>query len=614
MNVTDTLILEDRMSQTLKAVQVALDHASASARISQVNMEQMRKTYGDTSIEAAKATLEWSRNAKQVENLQNKLEKLNTEQQKVNDSLQEAATSSNKMTGIYAGIGSAVGNIAANLAIQLGQGLKSAVGEAINTASDLVEVQNVVDVAFGNSAKEINDWSRTALTQFGLNELSAKQFTGTMGAMLKSSGLTGDAVTQMSMSIAGLAGDMASFYNLDPSEAFMKLRSGISGETEPLKQLGINMSVANLEAFALSQGITKAYNSMSQAEQMTLRYNYLMQATADAQGDFARTSNTFANQQRILNENWKRLTAALATGVLPVLTQLLSFGNRLINSAMEVIAKIQELTQNAQFMEGLFENLIIVIGALTPLFGYLAVQAAIAGANMIKTGVAAAWAGRQALLAGLKAAGAWLLANAPIILAIAAVGALILVFVKFNKVVEQVLNFCIDKFFDFVETCLSGIRLIAEAIDKVFKSNLTEGVDKLSKMAETARGAAKKGTHEMQKWLENVGKTDYVANLTAKVNQQTGANKTDNPLAKAMSGNAIKTKQQGAIELKEEDVKMLNELATRDFMIRYQTLSPSVNFGNVTVNENADFGQLVDMFATGVTEAANNNLNSGTGK
>lgn len=612
--IKDTLILEDKMSQTIKAVQVALDHAAASTKIAQTEMEMMKKTYGDTSIEAAKATLAWSKQAQQTINLENKLKKLKQEQQKVNNELKKTAQVSSKVqTGMLA-LGSAIGTIGANLLMQAGQMLKNSIGQAIETASDLVEVQNVVDVAFGNSAKEINDWSRTALTQYGLNELSAKQFTGTMGAMLKSSGLTGDAVTEMSTSIAGLAGDMASFYNLDPSEAFMKLRSGISGETEPLKQLGINMSVANLEAYALAQGITKAYNDMSQAEQTTLRYNYLMQATADAQGDFARTSNTFANQQRILNENWKRLTAALATGVLPVLTQLLSFGNRLINSAMEVIAKIQGLTQNAQFMEGLFENLIIIMGALIPLFGYLAVQAAIVGASMIKTGVAAAWAGRQAFLAGLKTAGAWLLANWPIGLAIVAVGLLILIFVKFNKVVEQVLNFCIDRFFDFVNIYLSGVRVIANAIDSVFKTNLTQGVDKLSEMAETARSAAKKGAHEMQKWLENVGKTDYVANLTAKVNQQTGANKTDNPLAKAMSGDAIKTKQQGAVELKEEDVKMLNELATRDFMIRYQTLSPSVNFGNVTVNENADFGQMVDMFTTGVTEAANNNLNSGTGK
>lgn len=194
--------------------------------------------------------------------------------------------------------------------------------EGISLASDLLEVQNVIDVTFGqDGAKIIEDFSKSAANNFGLSELSAKQFTGTLGAMLKSMGLNDSAVRDMSTSLAGLAGDMASFYNLDPEEAFEKLRSGISGETEPLKQLGINMSVANLEAYALSQGIETAYNSMSQAEQATLRYNYLMQATADAQGDFARTSDSYANQQRILELNMQNLASTIGSAVLPYLTE-----------------------------------------------------------------------------------------------------------------------------------------------------------------------------------------------------------------------------------------------------------------------------------------------------
>lgn len=170
---------------------------------------------------------------------------------------------------------------------------------SINLASDLTEVQNVVDVTFGDNAEKINAWAKNAATAFGMSELQAKQFNGTMGAMLKSMGLSSGEVLNMSKSLTGLAGDFASFYNLKPEEAFEKLRSGISGETEPLKQLGINMSVANLEAYALTQGITKQYKEMSQAEQATLRYNYLMSVSADAQGDFARTSDSLANQLRI---------------------------------------------------------------------------------------------------------------------------------------------------------------------------------------------------------------------------------------------------------------------------------------------------------------------------
>ena len=140
----------------------------------------------------------------------------------------------------------------------------------------------------------------------------------------------------MSTAMVGLAGDMASFYNLDHEEAFNKIRSGISGETEPLKQLGINMSVANLNAFALSQGIGKTYDSMTQSEQATLRYNYLMQATADAQGDFARTSDSFANQQKILKLNMENLATSIGSKVVPFLTQGTSAINGMLSGTMSL--------------------------------------------------------------------------------------------------------------------------------------------------------------------------------------------------------------------------------------------------------------------------------------
>ena len=169
---------------------------------------------------------------------------------------------------------------------------------AIDAASDLSEVQNVVDVTFGDSAGRIDAWSKEAGKAYGLTEKQAKQYTATIGAMLKSQGMADDEIVKTSTDLAGLAADMASFYNLDFDTAFQKIRSGISGETEPLKQLGINMSAANLEAFRLAQGIEKTYAAMSQSEQTALRYQYIMQATADAQGDFARTSDGYANASR----------------------------------------------------------------------------------------------------------------------------------------------------------------------------------------------------------------------------------------------------------------------------------------------------------------------------
>ena len=208
--------------------------------------------------------------------------------------------------------------------------------ECISLSSDLQEVQNVVDVTFGSMSDDINNFAKNAKKQFGLSELAAKQYASTMGAMLKSSGITGSPMKEMSKNITALAADMASFYNLDSETAFEKIRSGISGETEPLKQLGINMSVANLEAYAMTQGITKSYSAMSQAEQTLLRYNYLLSVTGDAQGDFARTSDSWANQTRILTENWKEFKALLGDALIPVLTKVV----KVLNVVLETLIKI----------------------------------------------------------------------------------------------------------------------------------------------------------------------------------------------------------------------------------------------------------------------------------
>ena len=215
---------------------------------------------------------------------------------------------------------------------------------AVGVASDLNEVQNVVDTTFGTEgALRINEWARNAAEAFGESELQAKQFTSTLGAMFKSMGVGQAATEGMSMSLAGLAGDMASFYNLDPTEAFEKLRSGISGETEPLKQLGINMSVVNLEALAMSMGIKKSYNEMTQAEQATLRYQYIMNATADAQGDFANTSDSLANQQRILQLEIQTLAAEIGQDLMPIAQEILTIARD----------GIQWITENKGALEGL---------------------------------------------------------------------------------------------------------------------------------------------------------------------------------------------------------------------------------------------------------------------
>lgn len=254
----------------------------------------------------------------------------------------------NKSTDAFSRLAKAIG------LVMIARKALDTIKTGIDYASDLAEVQNVVDVTFGSATEAINSWSKECLAAYGMNEVSAKRYAGTIGAMLKSSGLAGDAIVDMSKDMVGLAGDMASFYNLDLETAFEKIRSGISGETEPLKQLGINMSVANLEAYALSQGITTAYNEMSQAEQVMLRYNYLMSTTADAQGDFARTQDSYANQTRLLSESWLEFTGVMAEQLLPVLATIVSWLNNIVAF----------LTENADMVSAVLVGLATTVGIL----------------------------------------------------------------------------------------------------------------------------------------------------------------------------------------------------------------------------------------------------------
>lgn len=227
--------------------------------------------------------------------------------------------------------GQFIANMAVNGINSIIDGITGSINESIGLASDLVETQNVVDVTFEDSASTINKWAQEALNAYGITETKAKQYSSTLGAMLKSMGIADDQVLQMSMDMAGLAADMASFYNLDHDTAFEKIRSGISGENEPLKALGINMSVANLNAFALEKGMNKAFDKMSQAEQATLRYQYLLEATKDAQGDFARTGDSFSNEMRKLQTNLDRIKTEFGKGLLGVVTPAISLLNNVLS-------------------------------------------------------------------------------------------------------------------------------------------------------------------------------------------------------------------------------------------------------------------------------------------
>ena len=336
-----------------------------------------------------------------------------------------------------------IGEIGKKLTLGITAPLAGIAVAGVKLASDLAEVQNVVDTAFGDSAKEVDKWAKTAIESYGLSELSAKQFAGTMRAMLGSMGLSSSEADNMSMSLSSLAGDMASFYNLDPTEAFEKLRAGISGETEPLKALGINMSVVNMEAYALTQGINKSWNEMSAAEQATLRYNYIMENTKNAQGDFAKTNTGFANSMRVIQEQIKSIGASFGALLLPYLEKGLG-------KIREWLTALQNLSPEMEKKILLIAGIAAAIGPLLLIISkMLAFGSSIMGWG---AGISKALMAVKAGTSGIGAVMTVVFGPAGIVLlVIAAIAALVAGFMYLWKNNEDFRNFLINTWNSIVE-------------------------------------------------------------------------------------------------------------------------------------------------------------------
>jgi hypothetical protein len=200
----------------------------------------------------------------------------------------------------------------------------------VKLGSDLQEVQNVVDVSFPTMSKKVNDFAMNAAVSFGLSETMAKKYMGTTGAMAKAFGFTEKEAFNMGATITGLAGDMASFYNMSQDEAFTKLKGIFTGETEALKDVGVVMTQANLDQYALANGYNKTTSAMTEQEKVALRYKFVQQQLSLASGDFIRTSGSWANQVRILKLQFEGFKASIGQGLINLLTPLLQMINLLM--------------------------------------------------------------------------------------------------------------------------------------------------------------------------------------------------------------------------------------------------------------------------------------------
>lgn len=217
--------------------------------------------------------------------------------------------------------------------------------QCIELGSDLQEVQNVVDVTFPRMGSQVDAFAKEAAASFGLSETMAKRFTGTFGAMAKAFGFSEKAAYEMSTTLTGLAGDVASFYNISQDEAYTKLKSVFSGETETLKDLGVVMTQNALDAYALANGYGKTTQAMSEMEKVALRYQFVQDQLSASSGDFIRTSDSWANQVRILKLQFDSLKATIGQGLINVLTPVIKVINTIIGKLMSLANAFRSFTE-----------------------------------------------------------------------------------------------------------------------------------------------------------------------------------------------------------------------------------------------------------------------------
>ena len=217
--------------------------------------------------------------------------------------------------------------------------------ECVELGSDLAEVQNVVDVTFTTMSDKVNEFAKNAMTSAGLSETMAKRYVGTFGAMSKSFGFSESQAYDMSTALTQLTGDVASFYNISQDLAYIKLKSVFTGETETLKDLGVVMTQSALDQYALANGYGKTTSAMTEQEKVALRFAFVQKQLSAASGDFIRTSDSWANQVRVMQLQLQSLKATVGQGLINIFTPVLKVINILLGKLATLANAFKSFTE-----------------------------------------------------------------------------------------------------------------------------------------------------------------------------------------------------------------------------------------------------------------------------
>lgn len=324
-SLNDKLELQKKKLEILKKAyeeEVAQNGASSKAAVELA--KKMYQTQGE--IERTRQNIE--KYGKSLDDVTNKTKAQIKKAEELGDKLEKAGSKISK-AGSALTIGVTTPVIAAGAAIY-------------KYSSDLTEAENKTEAVFGNMTQYVKDWAQGSIDKIGMAKSTAYDAVSLFGDMATSMGLSRKEAADMSMSLVELSADLSSFKNISIEESQNALKSIFTGETETLKNLGIIMTETELKAYAMSEGFEKSYSEMSQAEKVQLRYQYVLDRSANAIGDYARTNGEAAGQMRLLPEALKELAASFKENVEPAITPVVTA----LNNAIVSFGKLDDGTKN----------------------------------------------------------------------------------------------------------------------------------------------------------------------------------------------------------------------------------------------------------------------------
>jgi len=330
---------------------------------------------------------------------------------------------------------------------------------ATKMAMDAVESENLFEVVMGAVAGDARKWSEETSKALGLNAYNVRNNMATYNAMLTSMGLTSDESLKMSEGLTQLSYDMASFYNLKPEEAFDKLKSGISGEAEPLKALGILVNDNTIKTYAYANGIAKQGEQLTEAQKVQARYGAIMEATKNAQGDLARTMDSPTNKLRIMKEQAQQIGIQFGQILIPILEKLISIIKPLMDRFQGLSKEQQEMIVKIALVAAAVGPVLLIVGKVVSVIGTISTAfGAVSGAMAAAGGASGAVGAAIAAITG------------PVGIAIAAVAGFIAIFVLLFKNNETFRNSVIIVW-NQIKTIMAGvfeaIKLLIQAFVQV---------------------------------------------------------------------------------------------------------------------------------------------------